>query len=272
MEAKANGNFSPRGYKFVACIPALNAGRSIANVVIAARKYVDEVIVVNDGSLDDTKETATKAGARVIDHPVNLGYGAAISSCLKAGVQANAEVVITLDADLQHDADEIPSLVKPILEGRADIVTGSRFVLGTSEGTLPSYRKFGITMLTKVTNFMSQTTISDATTGFRAYSHHAAKTIASMPFSPGMGASSQILIEAFRSGLRIVEVPVNISYITGVNTSSQNAVTHGLRILTSIIRYIAIRRPLSLIGIPGIAYPSNRHRRIIFDFGYLQYY
>jgi glycosyltransferase involved in cell wall biosynthesis len=255
MEAEAGVgvNSCPKGYKIVACIPALNAGKSIANVIIAARKYVDEVIVVNDGSVDNTEEIAIRAGARVIDHQVNLGYGAAISSCLKAGVQANARIIITLDADLQHDANEIPLLVKPILEGKADIVTGSRFVAGVEEGSLPSYRRFGITMLTKITNFMSQTTISDATTGFRAYSYHAAKTIGSVPFSPGMGASSQILMEAFRSGFRLVEVPVSISYITGVNTSSQNAVVHGLGVLTSIIRYIAIRRPLSLIGIPGLA-------------------
>ena len=100
---------------------------------------------------------------------------------------------------------------------------------------------------------MAQTTISDATTGFRAYSNHAARTLASMSFSSGMGASSQILMEAFRSGLRIAEVPVNISYDTGVDTSTQNAISMGLGILTSIIRYITIRRPLSLIGIPGLA-------------------
>ena len=74
-----------------------------------------------------------------------------------------------------------------------------------------------------------------------------------MAFSPGNGASSQILMEAFRSGLSIIEVPVNISYDTGFNTSTHNAVSMGLGMLTSILRYIAIRRPLSLIGIPGLA-------------------
>ena len=76
---------------------------------------------------------AIKAGARVIDHAVNLGYGAAISSCLKAAVRAEAEIIITIDADLQHNPEEIPLLIKPIVEGRADIVTGSRFVMKVKE-------------------------------------------------------------------------------------------------------------------------------------------
>ena len=99
-----------------------------------------------------------------------------------------------------------------------------------------------------------------------------ARTIASMPFSSGMGASSQILMEAFRSGLRIAEVPVNVSYSTGVDTSSKNALVHGLGDLTSIIRYITIRRPLSLIGIPGLTILSNWCSRFILIIGYLQCY
>jgi hypothetical protein len=244
--------YATRSHKIVACIPAFNAGESISRVVSRTKMHVEQVIVVNDGSVDNTSDQATYAGAKVISHPINLGYGSAISTCLKAGVEAGADIIITLDADLQHHPEEIPLLIKPIMEQRADIVTGSRFVNEIEHSTLPTYRKFGITVLTKVTNFMAQTTISDATTGFRAYSNRAAKTIASMAFSPGMGASSQILMEAFRSGLLIEEVPVNISYRTGVDTSRQNAISMGMKILSSIIRYITIRRPLSFIGIPGL--------------------
>ena len=186
-------------------------------------------------------------------HPINLGYGAAISSCLRSGVEAGADVIITLDADLQHNPQDIPFLVKPILDGSADIVTGSRFIEQNRENKTPHYRKFGIMLLTKITNFIGQTTITDSQSGFRAYSNYAAKTLASMPFSAGMGVSSQILIEAFRIGLRIKEVHVNISYNTGFDTSSENALYHGMKVLASIIQYIIIRRPLLLIGIPGLA-------------------
>lgn len=243
----------PTKCRIVACIPAFNAGNSIKKVVKRAKGYVDQVIVINDGSIDNTEEEAINAGAKVVNHIINLGYGSAVSTCLKSGIDADADIVITLDADLQHNPEEIPLLVKPIMEGTCDMVTGSRFIAHDVDGNLPTYRKFGITMLTKVTNFMARTTISDATTGFRAYSNYAARTIGSKAFSPGMGASSQILMEAFRSGLRVKEVPVTILYKTGVDTSSQNAMSMGFRILTSIIRYITIRRPLSLIGIPGLA-------------------
>jgi glycosyltransferase involved in cell wall biosynthesis len=238
--------------KIIACIPAFNADKSIRRVIEITKQYVKEVIVVNDGSLDETEAETIRAGARLVSHAVNLGYGSAISSCLKAGLEADAEIIITLDADLQHNPEDIPHLVRPIVEGKADIVTGSRFITTVEGNTLPAYRRFGITMLTRVTNFMTQTTISDATTGFRAYSRRAAIIMASTAFSPGMGASSQILMEAFRSGLRILEIPVNISYATGVHTSTHGPLTMGMSILTSIIRYITIRRPLSFIGIPGL--------------------
>jgi|SRR5919112_2703093 hypothetical protein len=108
-------------------------------------------------------------------------------------------------------------------------------------------------LLTKVTNLVGQTIITNSQSGFQAYSNYAAKTITSRPFSARMGASSQILIEAFRSALRIKEVHVNILYNTGFDTSSENALYHGMRILTSIIQYLIIRQPLLLIGIPGLA-------------------
>jgi glycosyltransferase involved in cell wall biosynthesis len=241
------------GCKTLVCIPAFNEQQSIAQVVTIAKKFADHVIVIDDGSTDKTAEEAQKAGGKVFRHPINLGYGAAISSCLRSGVEAGADVIITLDADLQHNPQDIPLLVKPILDGSADIVTGSRFIEKNRENMTPRYRKLGITLLTKVTNIMGQTTITDSQSGFRAYSNYAAKILVSMPFSAGMGASSQILIEAFRRELRIKEISVNISYNTGFDTSSENALSHGLRVLMSIIQYVIIRRPLLLIGIPGIA-------------------
>jgi glycosyltransferase involved in cell wall biosynthesis len=237
MERKNNINphIAARG-KIVACIPAYNAGASIRSVVTRTMKFVDHVMVIDDGSTDDTREQAAGAGAEVISHSINLGYGSAIATCLKEGAKMGASVIITLDSDLQHNPDEIPLLIQPILDGTSDMVTGSRFVTqGNVIDTLPTYRRFGITLLTKVTNFVAQTSISDATTGFRAYSNPAARALASSSFSPGMGASSQILMEALRSGLRVKEVPVNISYETGFDTSTQNAVNMGLGILTSII-------------------------------------
>lgn len=245
--------YAPYSGKIVACIPAFNASESIGIVVARTKEYVDQVIVVNDGSGDNTATEAVNAGASLINHSLNLGYGSAISSCLKAGIEAGADIILTLDSDLQHTPEEIPSLVQPIIDGSCDLVIGSRFIAGNEERPIPGFRRIGITFLTRIANFMAQTGVTDVTTGFRAYSKHAAKTLANMRFSSDMGASSQILIGARRSGLRIMEIQVNISYATGVKTSTQNAISMGTGILTSIIRYVAFRRPLSLIGIPGIA-------------------
>jgi glycosyltransferase involved in cell wall biosynthesis len=253
MHSEANISKISDNKKILVTIPALNEEKSIARVVTIAKQFADQVIVIDDGSTDKTAEEAQKAGGKVFSHPINLGYGASIASCLRSGVEAGADVIITLDADLQHNPQDIPFLVKPILDGSADIVTGSRFIEQNRKNKIPHYRKVGIMFLTKVTNFIGQTTITDSQSGFRAYSNYAAKTLTSMPFSAGMGASSQILIEAFRSGLRINEVQVNISYNTGFDTSSENALSHGIMVLTSIIQYIIIRRPLLLIGIPGLA-------------------
>jgi glycosyltransferase involved in cell wall biosynthesis len=245
--------YSPYSGRVIACIPAYNAEKSIRSLVDKTKDYVDEVIVVNDGSLDNTALEAQDGGAKVINHPENLGYGSAISTCLKAGLGDGADIIITLDSDFQHDPSEIPILVKPIIEGNCDIVTGSRFVNERGDKTMPSYRKFGITMLTGITNMMAHTAITDATTGFRAYSNYAARFLTEMKFTSSMGASAQILIEAHRSGLRIKETQVHISYGTGFDKSTQNAVSMGVNILTSILRYITIRRPLTLIGLPGLA-------------------
>jgi Glycosyl transferase family 2 len=245
--------FLPYNGKIIACIPAYNAEKSIRQLVRMTMELVDEVIVVNDGSLDKTASEAKEGGAKVISHAQNLGYGSAISTCLKEGLVAGADIIVTLDSDFQHDPGEIPILVKPIMEGGSDIVTGSRFVNERGSKTMPGYRKFGITMLTGITNMIAHTTITDATTGFRAYSSRAARFLTEMKFTSSMGASAQILIEAHRSGLRISEIQVNISYGTGFDKSTQNAVSMGANIFTSILRYVAVRRPLALIGIPGVA-------------------
>jgi hypothetical protein len=113
-------------------------------------------------------------------------------------------------------------------------------------------------LLTKVTNLVDQIIITNSQSGFRTYSNYAAKTIAFMLFSARMGASLQILIEAFRSRLRIKKVHVNISYNTGFDSSSENALSHGMRVLTSTIQYLIIRRLLLLIGTLGLAVLSIR--------------
>ncbi|MBT9141262.1 MAG: Undecaprenyl-phosphate mannosyltransferase [Dehalococcoidia bacterium] len=114
--------------KVVAAIPCFNTKPAIAGVVSKARRYVDQVIVIDDGSHDGTAEAARAAGAGVINHSVNKGYGEAIKSCFKAAKANAADVLVILDGDGQHNPDEIPNLLTPILKGEADLVIGSHFL------------------------------------------------------------------------------------------------------------------------------------------------
>ncbi len=126
-------------------IPAFNEEKTIAKIVIRASAYVDRIVVVDDGSSDDTSLIAERLGAKVIKHVENLGYGAAIRSCFNAGKDADTDILVILDADGQHDPDLIPELIKPIANSDADVVIGSRF-LG-SESDIPSYRRAGLRLL-----------------------------------------------------------------------------------------------------------------------------
>jgi len=117
-----------RQLKVVAAIPCFNTEPFIADVVTKAKKYVDQVIVVDDGSTDGTAEAAKAAGATVISHGMNKGYREATKSCFAAAKANAADVLVTLDGDGQHNPDEIPSVLSPVLNKEADLVIGSRFL------------------------------------------------------------------------------------------------------------------------------------------------
>jgi glycosyltransferase involved in cell wall biosynthesis len=123
----------------VACIPAFNEGRGIGGVVVRAVRYVDRVVVCDDGSVDLTGAIAEGLGAVVIRHERNRGKGAALRSAFLRARELGADVVVMLDADGQHDPEEIPGLIEPILRGEADMVVGSRYAEG-SKTDAPLYR------------------------------------------------------------------------------------------------------------------------------------
>ena len=231
----------------IAAIPAYNEERTIARVVIEAQKYVDKVIVCDDGSTDLTGEIAKRLGAEVIRHEKNIGYGGALSSLFKRAREINPDAMIVLDADLQHDPNDIPNLVSYILNGEADIVIGSRFL--EKEATVPKYRKVGIKIITTLTKSSSYKEISDAQSGFRAYNRKAIHSI--MPTEQGMGASTEILLKAKERGLKVIEVPVKINYNVE-KPSTQNPIYHGLDVILSTVKHMSIRRPLLFYGVPGI--------------------
>jgi len=233
----------------VACIPALDEEKTIAKVIIRAKKHVDRVVVVDDGSTDDTALIAEELGAMVVRHRRNLGYGAAIRSCFQAGRDLGADVIVTLDADGQHDPDQIPKVTEPVKQGLADIIVGSRFLETSTRVEPPRHRKIGIKVLTELTGAASQISISDAQSGFRAYSRNAIEKI--LPTEQGMGASVEILIKASQCQLGILEVPVTVRY-GDLMTSTHNPIYHGMDVLASIVKLVSIKHPLQFYGGIGL--------------------
>jgi glycosyltransferase involved in cell wall biosynthesis len=234
-------------------IPAFNEEKTIARVVLEAQKHADVVVVCDDGSSDLTCEIAQRLGADVVRHEQNSGYGAAIKSLFERAREMGADVLVTLDGDGQHNAKEIPNVVKPITNGVADVVIGSRFVDARGTVEMPLYRRFGAKLITKLVNGSAKNGVTDAQSGFRAYGHRALESLSLV--EAGMGASVELLLEAGKHDLKVCEVPSSCKYRNGeVATSTEHPITHGVGVVMSIIRLIVEEKPLMVLGIPSILF------------------
>ncbi|MBZ9570218.1 glycosyltransferase family 2 protein [Methanobrevibacter sp. TMH8] len=243
--------------KSVAIIPAFNEEVALGSVILRTLKYVDKVIVVNDGSSDKTSEVANLAGAELITHPTNLGKGQGLKSGFEAIKSLNNliednnetyDIIVTIDGDGQNNPDEIPDLIYPIESGNADFVNGSRYVDGSVEDDTPSYRRIGQKVLDKATNISSGLEITDSQSGFRAFSK---KVIPYFKLKDsGFAIESEMLSDAAEAGLKIVEVPITVRY--DLNGSTENPITHGVGVLLKIIKDMELRRPLIYFTLPGL--------------------
>ncbi|MDG6988706.1 MAG: glycosyltransferase family 2 protein [Nitrososphaerota archaeon] len=229
----------------VACIPCFNEEEHIASVIIRAQEHVRRVIVCDDGSSDMTSKIAERLGAMVIRHDSNLGKGVALADLLCVAKDLGATAVVTMDGDGQHDPGEIPLLIEPIIQGKADVVNGAR-----EKGSgMPNHRKFGNKVLNDMTNRASNGALRDSQSGFRAYSKKALNELAVTEH--GIGVESQMIIDALRKGLKVVEVPVAVIY--GDDTSTYGSTRHGTYVAGTIVRSILERSPLLYLGVPGLA-------------------
>lgn len=231
------------------CIPAFNEENIIGDLVKTSLKFVDNVVVYDDGSSDNTSEIAENSGAYVIRNSQNHGKGFALKSLFKYAKYHDSDVIITMDGDGQFKPDEIPKLCNPISQDGYDVVIGYRF---DNNEEMPKYRELGNKLLDNVSNLASKLPFRDTQSGFRAYSK---KAIEQIKFTnDGFGADSEILIDAVEKKLKITEVKITVLYNTGYQTSTQNPVSHFSHVFGSIFELILIKHPLKFLGFPGLIF------------------
>jgi len=201
-----------RGFMIIAVIPAYNEERTVGYVVGRTKKYVDEVVVVNDCSRDETAATAKKSGAVVVNHMQNMGLGSSLRDGFAKAIKLSKnddDIIITLDADGQHDPNDIPKFIEKIRDGY-DFVLGKRDLR-----KYPFRKKFGNFFLNLATNFVSGTHLKDTESGFRAFTRKALSRLHLK--ARRYEIAVEIIFEVGRNNLRVANVPIKAPiYVKGV--------------------------------------------------------
>ena len=233
----------------VACIPAYNEERTIAGVIVRALRYVDNVVVCDDGSMDLTGEIAQGLGVQLVRHERNMGKGVALRTAFRCAKDLKPDVIVMLDGDGQHDPSEIPQLIEPVMSGEADMVVGSRYVEG-SRVDAPLYRRMGLRLINAISGSSGDSGVRDTQSGFRAFSTNALDVVLECEVE-GYGVETEQLALAHRLNLRVVEVPVAIKYSGLERISKKNPAYHGIELVDTVLRLIVEERPLLFLALPG---------------------
>ncbi len=233
------------GTKVIVVMPAYNAAQTLVDTYrnIPA-EYVDQVILVDDGSIDDTAGVAQELELDLIVHPHNAGYGANQKTCYMEALRQGAEIVIMLHPDGQYDPEIIPDMINAIREGKGDFVMGSRFMPPQSalDGGMPKYKYLANRFLTAAENFVMGTDLSECHTGYRAYSRELLETVPFLRNGNDFVFDTEMIFQANHFGFTFAQVPVTTKYFNEASSISFTASSvYGLKTLWVAGRYLLHR-------------------------------
>ena len=227
--------------KVIVVMPAYKAEKTLEKTYRAIPKgSYDEVIVVDDHSPDNTVKIAKKLGLKVIVHEKNKGYGANQKTCYTAALKDGAEIVVMVHPDFQYDPKLVPEITKPIREGKADVVYGSRMLQkgGAQKGGMPRYKQVGNFLLTSFFNFMLNTHLTDAATGYISYNKNVLKSIHFMRNDDGFTFDEEVIIQIAAKRFRIAEIPIPTKYEDDSSSIDfWKSVKYGISLFTKVLRY-----------------------------------
>jgi glycosyltransferase involved in cell wall biosynthesis len=232
----------------LAIIPCRNEEATIGSVILKTKRFVNHVLVIDDGSEDETKKIAKDAGATVISHKKNRGKGAAIRTGFQYAKENDFDYVVTMDGDGQHNPLEIPALLENVVNNGHDISIGFR-VGNNSE--MPMWRRVGKRVLDYTTSMGTGGYVTDSQCGFRAFNKKAYESIAPKLKGEAFSVESEQLIQAHQLGLKVVNTNVTCKY-ADLDTSTKNPASHGLSVLSYVLWVVAEQRPLLFFCLPGL--------------------
>lgn len=233
-----------RKLKVIAIMPAYNAEKTISKTYRDIPKgAVDKIIVVDDGSKDKTVKVAKKLGLQVVVHPQNRGYGANQKTCYTLALSEGADIVVMIHPDYQYDSTLTRELIRPIIDGRFNVMLGSR--IRTREeaikGGMPYWKHLANRFLTLIENIILGQNLSEYHTGFRAFTKEVLKKLPFHKYSDDFVFDQQILFGAIALGARLGEIPVPVRYFSEASSINfRRSLVYGLSILRDLVFYIIL--------------------------------